>query len=107
MPIAPQDRAQLAQITAWPNDLAALPVRIAPRFGRPEVRARVGRVLAGLLAPVERRNGWQLAEALGERSPDGVQRLLRTARWEAEARRCATTCCRPTSCHNQAAASVG
>jgi SRSO17 transposase len=38
-----------------------------------------------LLEPLERRNGWQLAEALGERSPDGVQRLLRTARWDAEA----------------------
>jgi len=34
---------------------------------------------------VERRNGWQLAEAVGERSPDGVQRRLRTARWDAEA----------------------
>ena len=41
--------------------------------------------LAGLLAPIERRNGWQLAEQLGERNPDGVQRLLRTARWDAEA----------------------
>jgi SRSO17 transposase len=38
-----------------------------------------------LLAPVDRRNGWQLAEQIGERSPDGVQRLLRTARWDAEA----------------------
>jgi SRSO17 transposase len=49
------------------------------------VRQRAGRYLAGLLEPIERRNGWQLAEALGERSPDGVQRLLRTARWDAEA----------------------
>lgn len=37
-----------------------------------------GKFLAGLLEPVERRNGWLVAEALGERSPDGVQRLLRT-----------------------------
>jgi SRSO17 transposase len=36
-----------------------------------------------LLEPVERRNGWQLAEAIGERSPDGVQRLLNGARWDA------------------------
>jgi hypothetical protein len=49
------------------------------------VRARAGRFLAGLLDPVERRNGWQVAEQLGERNPDGVQRLLRTARWDAEA----------------------
>ena len=50
--------------------------RIGPRFGRAEVRRRVRRLLGGLLAPVERKNGWQLAEALGERGPHGVQRLL-------------------------------
>jgi hypothetical protein len=51
-------------------------VRIRPRFRRAEVRKRVRRLLSGLLAPVERKNGWQLAEALGERGPHGVQRLL-------------------------------
>ena len=85
MTLASPESAQLAQIAAWREDLDALHARIAPQFQRPEVRARVGRVLAGLLDPVERRNGWQLAEALGERSPDGVQRLLRTARWDADA----------------------
>ncbi len=85
MPTTPQDRVQLAQIATWQDDLAALQARIAPRFGRAEVRARAGRFLNGLLASVERRNGWQLAEQGGERTPDGVQRLLRTARWDADA----------------------
>lgn len=85
MGVSPHGQAPMAQITAWQDDLSALQERIAPHFRRPEVRARAGRLLAGLLAPVERRNGWQLAEQLGERSPDGVQRLLRTARWDAEA----------------------
>jgi len=76
---------QPRQINDWHDDLTALHERIAPRFARPEVRSRVGRYLAGLLGPVERRNGWHLAELLGERTPDGVQRLLRTARWDAEA----------------------
>jgi len=71
------------QIGSWRDDLTALHARIARRFPRPEVRARAGRYLAGLLGVVERRNGWQLAEQTGERSPDGVQRLLRTARWDA------------------------
>jgi len=74
----------LAQIGDWHDELAALHARIAPRFTRPEVRSRVGHYLAGLLGPVERRNGWQVAEQIGERSPDGVQRLLRTARWDAD-----------------------
>lgn len=81
----PHEQAHLAQITQWQDELDAVQARIAPRFVRPEVRARSGRYLAGLLGSVERRNGWQLAEHLGERSPDGVQRLLRTARWDAEA----------------------
>src|SRR4051812_50107088 len=36
----------------------------------------------GLLAPVERNNGWQLAEAAGDAAPDRMQRLLSTARWD-------------------------
>ena len=85
MDLASHEQEQLAQITRWDEELAALHRRIAPRFVRPEVRARVGGYLTGLLSPVERRNGWQLAEQLGERNPDGVQRLLRTARWNADA----------------------
>src|SRR4029453_7642935 len=85
MTVTPHEPAQIAQIGAWREELNALQDRIAPHFRRPEVRVRAGRFLAGLLDPVERRNGWQLAEHLGERSPDGVQRLLRTARWDAEA----------------------
>jgi SRSO17 transposase len=59
--------------------------RIGPRFRRAEVRGRVRRFLEGLLAPVERKNGWQLAEAKGERGPHGVQRLLLEADWDQEA----------------------
>ena len=50
--------------------------RIGPRFRRSEARNRARRFLEGLLSPVERKNGWQMAEALGERGPRGVQRLL-------------------------------
>jgi SRSO17 transposase len=85
MIVTPQEQEQIAQITGWEEELSVLQARIAPHFARPEVQQRAGRFLAGLLEPVERRNGWQLAEQLGERSPDGVQRLLRTARWDAEA----------------------
>jgi SRSO17 transposase len=37
--------------------------------------------LRGLLGPVGRKNGWQLAEHARERTPDGMQRLLATADW--------------------------
>src|SRR5918994_2059470 len=64
--------------------LTALHARVAGRFARPEVRARARRYLAGLIGRVERKNGWQLAEAVGEAGPHGVQRLLNAATWDAE-----------------------
>jgi SRSO17 transposase len=78
------ERRQVERIGSWKEELGALHARIAPRFKRKEVGARAGgRYLCGLLEPVERRNGWQLAEAIGEERPDGVQRLLNGARWDA------------------------
>lgn len=77
------ERRQMERSGSWRGELEALHERIAPRFARPEVRSRAGRYLRGLLEPVERRNGWQLAEAIGERRPDGVQRLVNGARWDA------------------------
>jgi SRSO17 transposase len=68
----------------WSDTLADLHARIAHRFTRAEVRARAGRYLAGLLGRVERKNGWQLAEAIGEPEPRGVQRLLSHASWDAD-----------------------
>ena len=65
--------------------LAELHERIAPRFRRAEVRQRALRFLEGLLAPLERKHGWQLAEELGESGPQGVQRLLNAADWDEEA----------------------
>ncbi len=69
----------------WTATLDAVHARIAPRFARAEARSRVRRYLEALLAPVERKNGWQLAEHLGEAGPQGVQRLLNAADWDVEA----------------------
>lgn len=62
----------------------ALVELIAGRFGRVEPRRRVGAYLRGLLAGLERKNGWTLAEHAGAVSPDGMQRLLRTAGWDVD-----------------------
>src|SRR6478609_7848331 len=45
---------------------------------------RVRAYLQGLLAPEERKNGWQLAENAGDRTPDGVQEFLAGMRWDAD-----------------------
>src|SRR5215212_5909835 len=59
--------------------------RFAPSFYRSEVRARSARYLRALVSPVQRKNGWQLAEAIGDPDPNGVQRLLTRARWDEDA----------------------
>jgi SRSO17 transposase len=58
--------------------------RIAGRFGRAEPRARVREYVSGLVAGLERKNGWTLAEWAGEVSPDGMQRLLRRPDWDVD-----------------------
>ena len=69
--VTTRERVAGSVLDRWAEGLAALHGRIAHRFARAEVRERVGRYLAGLLGRVERKNGWQLAEAIGESSPVG------------------------------------
>src|ERR671939_274828 len=82
--------AALAQIQGWAAELDALVTRIAPRFPRREVRLRVGAFLRGLLGSVERKNGWQLAEQAGERTPTGCSGCSTTP--AGTPMRSATTC---------------
>jgi hypothetical protein len=54
------------------------------RFAWAEPRDRVRAYVSGLVAGLERKNGWTLAERAGEVSPDGMQRLLRWADWDVD-----------------------
>lgn len=65
-------------------ELDRLHGRVAGRFGRSEPRQRVREYVSGLVAGLERKNGWTLAERAGEVSPDGMQRLLRRADWDVD-----------------------
>src|SRR2546426_5064829 len=84
-PASRQEERELRIISQSAQTLAELVVRIGSHFRRAEVRTRVGRYLHGLLASVERKNGWQMAEELGEANAHGVQRLLEEADWDEEA----------------------
>jgi SRSO17 transposase len=79
------EEEKLSIISQGARTLAELSGRIAPHFKRAEARKRVGRYLRGLLAPMERKNGWQMAEELGDPNVHGVQRLLAEADWDEEA----------------------
>ena len=76
----PQDLS----VSALFNGLAE---RLGPLFPRSETRDRALCYVQGLLSHCERKNGWHLAEWLGDKSPDGVQYLLDRARWDADAAR--------------------
>jgi len=78
------EAADIEEVQAWAAGLDALHARIAGRFVRAEPRRRALAYLRGLLGNVTRKNGWQLAEHAGERTPDGMQRLLATADWDPE-----------------------
>ncbi|WP_449341313.1 transposase, partial [Streptomyces canarius] len=69
----------------WDRELDDLFLRIGHRFGRADLRRRMRDYVRALLGPVGRKNGWQLAEHAGHRTPDGLQRLLNGATWEADA----------------------
>ena len=74
-----------AEVQDWAEGLETVVSRLAPRFGRAEPRRRAAAYLRGLLSPVARKNGWQLAEAAGDRTPDGMQDFLSRMHWEADA----------------------
>jgi SRSO17 transposase len=72
-------------VHTWATQLDRVHARLAPRFVRSEPRQRVRAYLARLLSPVERKNGWLLAEQAGEATPTGMQRVLSGSHWDADA----------------------
>jgi SRSO17 transposase len=71
----------------WRSELSELQVRLGELFVRSEPRRQAGLYLEGLLSAVERKNGWQLAEHLGDARPWRTQRLLSHVQWDEEAAR--------------------
>src|SRR4051794_6205442 len=77
--------AESTSVLVWRNELAALQERLGRLFGRPEPRRQVGLYLEGLLSAAERKNGWQLAEQIGDARPWRTQRVLSHVLWDADA----------------------
>jgi len=70
---------------SWKQSLEALHQRIGRHFRRVEPRRRALHYLHALLSPCARKNGWHIAEIVGDGTPDGMQRLLNAAQWDAHA----------------------
>lgn len=61
------------------SNLAELHERLRPAFARVEVHGQAGKYMSALLADLPRKNGWQIAEYVGDATPDRTQRLLNHA----------------------------
>ena len=70
---------------AWSERLNEMFAQVAGEFENAGSRKRARAYLLGLLSHAERKNGWTLAEFAGDRSPDGMQRLLNFYAWDAGA----------------------
>ena len=75
----------LEAVREWALWLTEVERRLMLHFTRREARRSAWASIRGLLSPVERKNGWQLAEVNGDMMPYGVQHLLGCARRDAEA----------------------
>ncbi|WP_405100797.1 transposase [Micromonospora sp. NBC_01412] len=69
----------------WRVILDEAVTRVAGRFMRAESRRTAGQFVEGLLSEAERKTCWSLAERAGHCDPQAMQRLLRTAVWDADA----------------------
>lgn len=79
------DNLDMNDYTSWDAGFEHLCQVLAPHFRRPETRARLRRYLHALLGTPSRKNAWQMAEAVAEPGPQGMQRLLNAASWDAAA----------------------
>jgi SRSO17 transposase len=68
----------------WAAALQRVLAHLGRHFARSETRTHLGAYLTGLLSPIERKHGWQLAEHAGDATPYGIQQLLDRAKWDAD-----------------------
>ncbi|MGZ5398350.1 MAG: IS701 family transposase, partial [Mycobacterium sp.] len=74
-------------VAGWESRLSVMLAALGSLFVRPEPRRTACAYVRGLLSAVERKNSWWLAEHVGDGGPHAMQRLLTTAKWDAEAAR--------------------
>src|SRR5919202_906648 len=83
--------ADSASVLAWREELRALEARLGELFVRAEPRRQAGLYLEGLLSAAKRKNGWQLAEQIGDARPWRTQRVLSHDLWSQDKAR--ALCC--------------
>jgi len=72
------------EVAKWIEEVDAAARLIGPRFSRRDLRCHAECYLRGLISRIERKNGWQLAEELGQRTPTNLQHFVARSRWSAD-----------------------
>jgi hypothetical protein len=78
------DAVSREDVGRWESELASLLARIRPLFYRAESKKHAEQYVRGLLSPLERKNGWTIAEHVGELEPAALQRFLNLSPWDAD-----------------------
>jgi len=84
-PVVYSDAVTYADLDLWKSELEDLFTRIGPLFYRTESKKHAEQYVRGLLSPLERKNGWTIAEYVGESEPTALQRFLNLSPWDADA----------------------
>jgi len=71
-----------SQVYKWADEFDVLWDQAGRCFRRHDLRRRAEGYVQGLLGRIDRKNCWQMAEYLGDKTPHGVQRLLGRASWD-------------------------
>ena len=66
----------VGQVEGWDEDFREFFLGFSQWFSRADIRWQAFKYLRGLLAPIERRNGWTIAEQAGDGTPDAMQGLM-------------------------------
>ncbi|MFH8445918.1 IS701 family transposase [Streptomyces sp. NPDC018026] len=74
----------LADVRLWAGELEAVHGRFVHRFSRSEPRESALAYMRGLIAPLQRKNGWTLAEEAGHAGPGRIHRMLNRIEWDAD-----------------------
>lgn len=72
------------ELDMWADDFQGFHARFNHLFVRSETREQSKKYIRGLMATIERKNSWNIAETVGDKTPDPTQRLLYKAKWNSD-----------------------
>lgn len=86
-PVVDDEAVSCSDLLDWSIEFESLTDRISSLFVHQKSEMHSYQYLEGLLSPIERKNGWTIAEHAGEKEPKAMQRFLNLTSWDADALR--------------------